>query len=153
MANELFFSSTFGEVIKKSREKLGITQAQLASKCGIGSIYISRMENSSEKIPSLKVCLRLAQFLKIQPEVLIQLAWYFKTPPEFRKFLEPDKRIDSLDESTVAVIKKYPGIRNLLTELAAADLDDVSVQKLLEISVRWFVKVLEILKERACSMV
>lgn len=40
--------SGFGEAIREERKAQGLTQAQLASLCGVGVTYLSNLENGKE---------------------------------------------------------------------------------------------------------
>jgi transcriptional regulator with XRE-family HTH domain len=53
-----------GEKIKLLREQIGLTQAQLAQKAGIGQPYISKLESQVIKVPSVDTLVRLAMVLE-----------------------------------------------------------------------------------------
>jgi len=149
----MFFSlaDSFGDVIKKAREGLSMTQRALAEKCGVGAIYISRIENDSQKIPSDRVCLKLAEVLGLDPRQLIQLGHRLKTPPEFRKFLNTDSDnnnplTENVDDSIRKVLND-PSVKNLLIELSRADLPREVVSRLLKSWVEMFVETIKALKE------
>jgi transcriptional regulator with XRE-family HTH domain len=52
-----------GERIKRLREKRGLTQAQLAERTGLSTIYIRKLEAGERTAPSFKALERLAQVL------------------------------------------------------------------------------------------
>lgn len=62
---------SFGELVKKRREELNLTQGQLAKKCGYNSsTSISRIENGSRDVPQKQVA-RIAEALGLDPASLI----------------------------------------------------------------------------------
>jgi transcriptional regulator with XRE-family HTH domain len=61
-----------GERIKSRREELGLTQAQLAKKAGIGQPYISKIENKTMESPSMTALESLANALSIDILKLIE---------------------------------------------------------------------------------
>lgn len=54
----------FGNRMKELRQSTGMTQQQLAEKCGISLPYINLLENSMRK-PSLKIVLKIVSALEI----------------------------------------------------------------------------------------
>jgi len=142
-------ADSFGGTIKKARKNLGMTQKEVAELCGVGSIYISRIENHSQKIPSDRVCLKLAEVLGLDRKGALRLAYRLKTPPESRQFLFPD--IDSvLTETVDASIRKLvsdPSVKTLLIELSKADLPRDVVSKILKAWVDMFVEIVKALRK------
>ncbi len=59
-----------GEKIRQAREKLGLSQAELASKVGVSQAAISQFEKGSAR-PSLLVFIRLSRVLGLSMEQLI----------------------------------------------------------------------------------
>ena len=58
--------------IKRSRQKLGLTQKELASRAGIDSSYIHHIEHGLTTNPSFKVLIGIAESLEITiPELLM----------------------------------------------------------------------------------
>lgn len=143
-----FLFNSFGEVIKKAREKSKMTQKQLAEKCGIGAIYISRIENELNKIPSDETCLKLAEVLNIEPKFLFQLAHYLRTPSQFRKFFSPSEELIEISKEKTKKVVDDPSIKTLLFELSNSDLPSDVWRRLLESWVKGFLGTLEILRER-----
>ena len=59
-----------GAVLKKVREKRGLTQAALAEKVGVHQVTIARLE-TGERNPSMRLLQRLARALKVKlPDLL-----------------------------------------------------------------------------------
>ncbi len=59
------FRKEFGEIIKETREKIGWTQSQLGSKCGVNKTQISKIENDVT-CASMKVFISICETLGIQ---------------------------------------------------------------------------------------
>ena len=54
----------FGKIIKSQRESLGLTQKDLGSSVGCSDGYIAHIE-SEAKVPSLEICMALAQIFDL----------------------------------------------------------------------------------------
>ncbi len=65
-----------GKKIRKLREELGMSQAQLSSQGGLSQGYLSQLENDEVQNPSAAVIFRLAQALNVDPRVLMDAAGY-----------------------------------------------------------------------------
>ena len=61
-----------GEALKEQRQKMGLTQSQLAKETGIKQQNISRWENNTH-IPDVLQCVKLAKYYGITIEELIGL--------------------------------------------------------------------------------
>jgi transcriptional regulator with XRE-family HTH domain len=73
---------TFGEYIKNLRIEKGWSQRELASKIGITSAVISRLESSERKKPSLTTLNAIAQNLGISQFELLKRAGYMNDPKQ-----------------------------------------------------------------------
>lgn len=62
--------ASIAELIKKSREKAGITQAQLADGSKLTQSYLSQVE-SGRKTPSIGTLRDIARVLKVHPGDLL----------------------------------------------------------------------------------
>ncbi len=65
------FEKTFGDVIRKRRLALGISQEELADRCDLHRTYISQIERGLKSV-SLKVLSRLAKALNTRPHLLVK---------------------------------------------------------------------------------
>lgn len=63
----------FGSVIRRRRVALGISQEELADKCGLHRTYISEIERGL-KSASLKAITLIAEALETRPYVLLEEA-------------------------------------------------------------------------------
>ena len=119
-------SITFGQIVKEARIRLGITQKELAEKCGVDPVYISQIEKGLRNIPSFKLCGKMSLALNISDE-LVKLAVLFKLPPEFRYLLKTDKK------DVLSPIFDNPAIRTEILQLKNthkfSDLEIVSLLK------------------------
>lgn len=60
------------ETLKERRDRLGITQKELAETCGCHPTTISHIERERE-LPSLMLFARMAEELKVSPTKLLEL--------------------------------------------------------------------------------
>ena len=94
-------SNRLGEVVKRQREALGLTQRSLAQKLGVESSHVAFIESGRRK-PSLKLVARLADVLDLDRQDLLIRAHpeakelidqakpeeRRKTSPSWRRFIE-----------------------------------------------------------------
>lgn len=64
--------AAFGKVIAARREKLGLTQEQLADRCGTARNYIGELERG-EKQPTLTSLFAIAEALESTPVELMKI--------------------------------------------------------------------------------
>ena len=70
----------FATLLIAARERLGITQAQLATSAGLTPSYLSLIENRKKPPPSDSVCERLAGVLGIPSRELLEVAHLQRSP-------------------------------------------------------------------------
>ncbi len=58
-------TESFGDYIKYKRENKGLTLKEVAQKAGISTAYLSKLENSKRKKPSLRIIKKLAYGLEV----------------------------------------------------------------------------------------
>jgi len=68
--SEAEFAVTVGDGIRRVRQELGFTQAELAERAGLSANYVARLERG-ELGPSLWVAVRLAEALQTPLESLL----------------------------------------------------------------------------------
>jgi transcriptional regulator with XRE-family HTH domain len=61
----------FSEKIRICRERLGMTQGELAEKIGISRTHLNKIEQG-KKLASLQVTLKLAEVLDVSTDVLMR---------------------------------------------------------------------------------
>jgi len=85
-----------GAKIRKLRDDMGMSQAQLSSEGGLSQGYLSQLENDEVQNPSASVIFRLAKALHVDPRVLMQAAGYGGSEgqangsPEYEVTVDPD---------------------------------------------------------------
>lgn len=67
---------SLSEIIKESRNKLGISQRELAKRIGVDNSYIAKIESGITKKPSIAVLMDLANELKLNVFQLCDSAEY-----------------------------------------------------------------------------
>ncbi len=65
---------TFGEILKAQRQKLGLTQKQLANAIGMSDAYICSLESDKKSPPPYYTVSAIANVLKMDPEQLWKVA-------------------------------------------------------------------------------
>lgn len=65
--------AAFGEAIRGIRGQLGVSQEELALKCGLDRTYISGIERGTRN-PSLTNILKIAAALQVTPDALFACA-------------------------------------------------------------------------------
>jgi len=83
---------TFGDNVRKYRNKIGLSQEEFAKKCGLHRTYISAVERHRRSI-SLNNIQKIADALEIEPYLL---------------FLEPHASMARTDRSAVAMAATAP---------------------------------------------
>jgi transcriptional regulator with XRE-family HTH domain len=79
--------STLGEYLRMERERVGISQRQLASRVGIHNSYLARLESGETASPAADLLQRIADVLEISSTDL--LAFIGVKPPEGLPELAP----------------------------------------------------------------
>ena len=64
----------FGQILRKIREKAGLSQKELGDKVNVDFTYISKIESGAKPPPSKKVITKLATILNIDEEEMLILA-------------------------------------------------------------------------------
>lgn len=64
------YSAIIGRQVKKIRKRIGMTQIDVAERCGIYRSYLSRIE-SGKANPTISILADLAQTLKVEIEDLL----------------------------------------------------------------------------------
>lgn len=60
----------FGQILKRYRKKINITQEALALECGLDRSYMSALERGVRQ-PTLKTLFKLAEVLKVPPSQMV----------------------------------------------------------------------------------
>ena len=92
--------NNLGEIIKKSREKAGITIEALANKLEITERYLYRIENEGKK-PSFEVLYKLIRELSISTDLI----FYPEKPTKDSEVENLLRQLSDYDERSLEVIK------------------------------------------------
>jgi len=113
------FMVNFGNLIKRSRQKLGLTQAELGEKIGRPQSSIARLESGLLGDTHFGFIIELASALNIRAEDLVAQAMGRDNPPLSKKDIDKSKdlqRIKSRLKDTDPVTRKL--VNDLFAELA-----------------------------------
>lgn len=103
---------TLGQVLKRQRESLGLTQRELASKLGVKAAHIAYLEGGRRR-PSLSLLGRLAEVLGLEKGPLFLLS-HPEASELFSAHREPARRDDDKNQAW----KGFVGNKPLLTRYA-----------------------------------
>jgi len=88
--------ASFGELVRTRRGDLGLTQREVAERCGVSRNYIVMIERQGTPPPSDEVVERLEGVLKFKPGTLSAVAHLERTPSDVRDRL--DRNLRDLDK-------------------------------------------------------
>ena len=94
------YTETPGDVIKKARQRSGMTMEELADRVDITTRYLYRIENEGKK-PSYDVLYKLIRELSISPDLIFYPERYDKDS-EIENLI---RRLYRCDERSLEVIK------------------------------------------------
>jgi len=63
---------SFGEFVKKHRKRIGKTQRQLASSVGVGTSYLSSVENGAKSPFKEDVCIKIAEEIGVSAHTILR---------------------------------------------------------------------------------
>jgi len=113
-SNDLIWAAdSFGEVIRRAREAVGMNQKQLARACRtISPMYISQIEKD-KRVPSVTVCRLLASALDLEEERLQLLAHRFRAKKEIKDLLAREE----LEPNGVKIDNRFRHLLNVVNQL------------------------------------
>jgi len=82
-------SNQLGNFVREQRERLGLSQRELATRAGVDNSYVSYLERGKYKDASQRILRQLAEALEVDPEDLYVVSGYV-TPqslPGFAAYL------------------------------------------------------------------
>ncbi len=110
----LLTSNSFGEIVRTARTDLNLTQRELAARCGgISAEYISQIE-VGQKIPDITLVVLLAEVLELDPQRMLLLAYWRKTPEAIKAVLlspaveQADAEWEEFKQIYLKVIRELP---------------------------------------------
>ena len=108
---------TLGEYLISARSERGVSQRELAEKCGVSSAEISRVESGKRQKPSPTMLRAIADSMVISYPYLLQLAGYLEAPEDGEKSPEPEAVFR--DERTGRIVDISSGAREMVETDAA----------------------------------
>ncbi len=93
---------TFGEILKAQRQKLGLTQKQVADNIGMSDAYICSLESDKKSPPPYYTVSAIADVLKLDPEQLWKVAMKYREKQALEKARRREmvrRRISATEES------------------------------------------------------
>ena len=93
-------TETLGNVIKKARQRSGMTMEELADRVDITTRYLYRIENEGKK-PSYEVLCKIIQVLHIDPDLI----FYPEKPTKDSEVEDLLRMLYNCDERSLEVVK------------------------------------------------
>jgi transcriptional regulator with XRE-family HTH domain len=112
----------FGEMLRKARRELGISQAVLAKEVGISPVFVSQIE-TGQRVPSDRIAKDIATALKLPWRDVVRSAWLLRSPEAGELFAEAEA-------THVTSLAAIPSFRMLLFQLAGLNLSTSDIEKL-----------------------
>ncbi len=98
----------FAERLKKTRERQGLTQRELADRSGLTPAAISQLE-SGQREPTFSTIVRLAVALKTSPNDLMGIGDAESVDPSLRGLFRDAKKLTAEDVEAVRAFVAYLG--------------------------------------------
>jgi len=89
-------TQNLGDIVRRQRNRLSISLADLAAKSGVSISHLGRIENA-QRYPSPDVLRKIAKPLKLEENELFNLAGYLPTKQPKTHDLEKHKQLAELD--------------------------------------------------------
>ena len=103
-----FMKDTLGKVISNRREKLGISQRELAKKVKISNSTVSRIENDDKITPDNNTLKAISEVLQVDYNYLLALNKQIDDEPEIRIIQRAARNMDQgKKEEMLKVLKKH----------------------------------------------
>lgn len=105
--DNIYTVGSFGKKLKQLRTKAGLTQEELADKCGIKKQSISRYEKSVRE-PNIRTAKKIAEALDVPLELLaptsFDLQFFAEKPAQGSKYAEFIEQLDQLPPETLELV-------------------------------------------------
>jgi transcriptional regulator with XRE-family HTH domain len=105
-----------GTIVKRQRNRLGLTLVELAAKSGISISHLGRIENA-QRYPSTNVPRKIAQPLGLDESELFSLAGYLPIDEAKTSDLEKHELLAELDILVDRVTADTNRIKNIIQKL------------------------------------
>ena len=109
-------TQNLGSVVKRQRNRLGLSLKDLSIKSGVSISHLGRIENA-QRYPSPKVLRKIAKPLGLDEDELFNLASYLPIDETKTPDLEKHKLLDELDILVDRVTADTNRIKNIIRRL------------------------------------
>ena len=116
LESEMDDIQNLGTVVKRQRNRLGLTLVDLADKSGVSISHLSRVEKA-QRYPSANVLRKIAKPLGLEEKELFNLAGYLPTRQSTSPDLEKHKLLAELDILLNRVIADTNRIKRMIRTL------------------------------------
>ncbi|WP_163513548.1 helix-turn-helix domain-containing protein [Fodinicola acaciae] len=100
-------ASALGTFIRTTRERLGVSQAQLAAKTGIDPSYLALIEAGKRAKPAADILQRIADALQIDSGTLLAFLGVRQDLPEPRLYLRRKYGLNSTEADALAQLIEH----------------------------------------------
>jgi len=105
-----------GTIVRRQRNRLGLSLVELAEKSGVSPSYLGRIENA-QRYPSTNILRKIAKPLKLDEEELFNLAGYLPIEQNKTDNLYKHKSLAELDILVDRVTADVNRIKSIIREL------------------------------------
>lgn len=105
-----------GNIVKKQRNRLGLTLKDLSAKSGVSTSHLGRIENA-QRYPSARVIRQIAKPLNLDEKELFNMAGYLPTDQLTTPDLEKYKLLAELDVLVNRATADLNRIKNIIRKL------------------------------------
>lgn len=96
----------FGASLASWRQNQGMSQRELAKKCGISPAYVAALERNTSEPPPLRTCKVFAHALHIDPEEI----WQRSFAARLKRWLEREDYAGIRESDLIDLVKKIDSI-------------------------------------------
>jgi transcriptional regulator with XRE-family HTH domain len=113
-------TQNLGSIVRRQRERLGLTLKDVSIKSGVSVSHLGRIENG-QRYPSASILRRIAKPLQIDEKELFNLAGYLPGEEPKTPDLKRHKLLEELDILVDRVTADTSRIRSIIRELHKKD--------------------------------
>ena len=114
--NQMNETQNLGSIVRRQRNRLGLTLADLAAKSGVSISHLGRIENA-QRYPSTNVLRKIAKPLSLDEDELFNLAGYLPVVQPTTPDLEKYRLLAELDILVDRVTADTNRIKSIIREL------------------------------------
>jgi transcriptional regulator with XRE-family HTH domain len=105
-----------GTIVRRQRNRLGLSLVELAAKSGVSPSHLGRIENA-QRYPSTNILRKIARPLELNEEELFNLAGYLPIKQTKTDDLQKHKSLAELDILVDRVTADINRIKSIIREL------------------------------------